>query len=351
MNAAIVLSGSVILHEYVHSIRPMQVIYYAPPPPGTSSLSYLLDMEHRKNTTRKLSDLLSNLVCEDLVVDGDQEQKRREHQEMHSKLKARLFPVIFTLYHFFEEFRRLLLEHEVARIKETSSTTSSHKSFAIELSGSEIVDQRVLMQRYPPSMVEHLYSAFMLITKVLLKHVAPSQSMFFPSRMDRDGQRRRAREELGIPLVLGGMDKVYDFLKIGISSGPFKPSCPVKTWTNGLYPSPTKNSQWQRNWEKLGITSRGFQVSKVPQLTVRVPNLDRILVHAACDLIIWNALGIDLATWLAANPPIFMPSPAVRRQIRYLDGRKCRRVHHGYISERRRQPRWARRRRRRRLTS
>jgi hypothetical protein len=100
---------------------------YPIPDPSEITLGYICGLWHRLFLALKLSAMMAQWIAEDVFL-RITETKRLEFLPQQARMRRRLIPLLFTVIHFFENYRYLhlkrLLEHDPGLLHEACTTDS-----------------------------------------------------------------------------------------------------------------------------------------------------------------------------------------------------------------------------------
>jgi hypothetical protein len=97
-------------YHIVHSVPAYALRLFPSPDPSKVNLHYLCGLWHRLHVTQKLSVLISEHTTKEIFL-RDTEAKWNEFLPQLTRMRRRLMPLIFTMFHFFEKYRELHLQH------------------------------------------------------------------------------------------------------------------------------------------------------------------------------------------------------------------------------------------------
>lgn len=97
-------------HHLTHSVPHYALRLYPVPDSTLFTLQYLCGLWHRLHVAAKLADLIAEHTTQEIFLRNN-EAKRREFEPQHRRMRLRLMPLIFTMFHFFEKYRELHLQH------------------------------------------------------------------------------------------------------------------------------------------------------------------------------------------------------------------------------------------------
>jgi len=110
----ITLNESTIARYHVaHSIPAYAIRLYPLPDPTEVNLHYLCGIWHRLHVALKLSTMIAAQATKEIFL-RTTEAQRLEFEPQHRRMRQRLMPLVFTLFHFFETYRKLHVQHLMA---------------------------------------------------------------------------------------------------------------------------------------------------------------------------------------------------------------------------------------------
>lgn len=100
-------------YHLAHSVPAYALRLYPSPDPAEVTLQYLCGLWHRLHVAKKLSILISEQTTKEIFL-RDTEAKWIEFLPQLTRMRRRLMPLVFTIFHFFEKHRELHLQHLIA---------------------------------------------------------------------------------------------------------------------------------------------------------------------------------------------------------------------------------------------
>jgi len=100
-------------YHIAHSLPSYALRLYPLPPPTEINLHYLCGIWHRLHVASKLSVMIARYAVKDIFL-RDTPARLQEFELQHRRMRKRLMPLIFTLFHFFETYRDLHMRHLMA---------------------------------------------------------------------------------------------------------------------------------------------------------------------------------------------------------------------------------------------
>ena len=104
-HALITLNENPIARYHVkHSLPTYTLRLYPLPQPTEITLHYVCGIWHRLHVAAKLSKMIAEQATKEIFL-RNTEAQRREFEPQYNRMRQRLMPLIFTLFHFFETYR------------------------------------------------------------------------------------------------------------------------------------------------------------------------------------------------------------------------------------------------------
>lgn len=170
-----------------------------PAPEGIPlSFHYLCGIWHRLHVAAKLSYFICEWAAKELFL-RNTEQKKLEFAPQRERMRRRLIPILFTVFHFFETYRKLhlqyLAEHDGNGLSRTPYTINP-----IEAEIMKMYDDRTLLQ---------VHEAFPLILSSFSRRLRPPSYVGRVERSLRGYLREKPPDEVHVAILcLGGMREV-----------------------------------------------------------------------------------------------------------------------------------------------
>ncbi|KAF1988353.1 hypothetical protein K402DRAFT_352400 [Aulographum hederae CBS 113979] len=267
--------SAIVRHYVKHVGKSWEYELYPPPRPNQASITYLINLKHRTNTCQKLAAQLCNFVARD-ILRRNTARKRREFSATWHRMYDRLVPLLFTLSHFFEEYRRIILERCVSRSK-------SGQNFLLNSGSTLWDDQMQIMDKYDPMLLLDCYHMYGFMLQAFERKLRPPAMASTFERFIRGWTAKPATtQEIEILLMLGGMDQVQRVLSHRTYNERRKA---LDNFIKGL--SPTKNpAKWREHWTELGVANETIRLDKIPNTKIAVPALHLIWVPNALNLLL-----------------------------------------------------------------
>jgi hypothetical protein len=100
-------------YHIANSLPAYSLRLYPSPDPTQLSLHYLCSIWHRLHVAEKLARMIAAQATKEIFLRTTDIQ-RQEFEPQHRRMRQRLMPLVFTLFHFFETYRDLHVQHLAA---------------------------------------------------------------------------------------------------------------------------------------------------------------------------------------------------------------------------------------------
>jgi hypothetical protein len=215
-----------------HHIPAYATRLYPPPDPSAMKLHYLCGIWHRLHVASKLSFLISERVTKEIFL-RTSEAQRNEFAPQYERMRRRLVPLLFTIFHFFETCRKLHLEY----FKEHGHGLA-HKPYTmnpIELKVMNMYDDQTLLK---------VHQVFPLVVSSFCRRLRPPSYVGRFERSLRGYLRDKPADEVYVAaLYLGGLRQVERFWEI---KGYNTRRAAVDNWYHSITNEPVEHTQKPR---------------------------------------------------------------------------------------------------------
>ncbi|KAI0206439.1 F-box domain-containing protein [Astrocystis sublimbata] len=229
-HAMITYNESVIARYHLqHHIPAYAIRLYPQPEPHLMRLHYLCGIWHRLHVASKLSILISERVTKEIFL-RTTEAQRQDFAPQYERMRRRLIPLLFTIFHFFETYRTLHLEY----IKEYGHGLAQEPYTVnpIELKVLSMYDDQTLLR---------VHQVFPLVVSSFCRRLRPPSYVGSFERSIRGYLRDKPEDEVYVAaLCVGGLRQVERFWEV---KGYNKRRAMVDTWyqsvsTEAVEPAP-----------------------------------------------------------------------------------------------------------------
>ena len=170
-----------------------------PAPEGVPlNFHYLCGIWHRLHVAAKLSYLMCEWISKEMFFRVT-EEKRREFAPQRERMRRRLIPILFTVFHFFETYRKLHLKYLDEHSGNGLSKTP-HTSNPIETEILNMYDDRTLLR---------VHEAFPLVVSSFCRRLRPPTYVGRVERSLRGYLREKPPDEVHVAILcIGGLREV-----------------------------------------------------------------------------------------------------------------------------------------------
>ncbi|KAK4235784.1 hypothetical protein C8A03DRAFT_36346 [Achaetomium macrosporum] len=185
-------------HHLAHQVPAYAKRLYPAPEGIPLNFHYLCGIWHRLHVAAKLSHLMCEWISKELFL-RNTEEKKREFAPQRERMRRRLIPVLFTVFHFFETYRKLHLkyiaEHDGNGLLKTPYTINP-----IEAEILSMYDDRTLLR---------VHEAFPLVISSFCRRLRPPSYVGRVERSLRGYLRDKPPDEVHVAILcLGGLREV-----------------------------------------------------------------------------------------------------------------------------------------------
>jgi hypothetical protein len=301
--------STVARYHLAHSVPPYALALYPMPDPSEITLHYLCSIWHRLHVASKLAKLISEHTTKEIFL-RDSDSKYLEFQPQHTRMRRRLMPLIFTMFHFFEKYRELHVRHLV-----TGGVPLRLQPFTLNPL------ERQVMDMYDDQTLLQLHQVFPLILSSYSRRLRPPS---YAGRLERSIKGylkdKPADEVYATIISIGGLRQAQSFWR---TKGYNARRAAVDTWFGFVTQEPTQ----EVSKSKLSMIT-SFGRKKVPAV-VEAATVEGAAGHDVSSCIEWYCVkpscanawrhhrpdGAVFHTSLARGPPM---SPLPRDVMRML---------------------------------
>jgi hypothetical protein len=200
---------------------------------------YLCGIWHRLHVAAKLSYLICEWVSKEMFL-RNTEDKKREFAPQRERMRRRLIPMVFTVFHFFETYRKLHLKYIAEHgygLHQTPYTVNP-----IETEILNMYDDRTLYQ---------VHEIFPLIMSSFDRRLRPPSYVGRVERSLRGYLRDKPPEEVHVAvLCLGGLREVEKIWEVKTYNAR---RAAVDTWYASVAKEPTEPLEGKKRRGMLGL--------------------------------------------------------------------------------------------------
>jgi hypothetical protein len=191
---------------------------------------YLCGLWHRLHVAAKLAYLMSEWVTKDIFL-LQSEQQRQSFAPQHERMRRRLIPLLFTVFHYFETYRKLHLEH----IEKHGPQGLTLEPYTLNPIDKQIMDM------YDDETLLRVHEIFPVVIWSFCRRLRPPTYVGRVERSLRGYTREKPSDEMHVAILcLGGLREVEKLWEI---KGYNTRRGAVDTWYNGLTKDPSAENQ------------------------------------------------------------------------------------------------------------
>ncbi|KAL7807650.1 hypothetical protein V8C26DRAFT_423729 [Trichoderma gracile] len=228
-HARITLNETFIVRHLLRDHIPAYATRLYPVPDNSEiNFHYLCSLWHRLHVAAKLSYLMCEWITKDIFL-RQTEAQRLAFAPQHERMRRRLIPLLFTVFHFFETYRKLHLEY----IAENGHglTKEPYTVNPIEKRIMDMYDDRTLLR---------VHEVFPLVISSFCRRLRPPTYVGRVERSLRGYLRERPPDEVHVAILcLGGLRQVE---RLWETKGYNNRRAAVDTWYASLTKPPANEA-------------------------------------------------------------------------------------------------------------
>ncbi|KAJ0121722.1 F-box domain-containing protein [Diaporthe amygdali] len=244
----------IVRHQLQHEIPAYAKRLYPVSDTSGYTLHYLCGLWHRLHVAAKLSGLMCDWCTKEIFLKTTKDQIA-SFAAQRERMYRRLIPLLFTIFHFFENYRKLHLQYVQEHghgIERTPYTLNP-----IETQIMSMYDDRTLL---------HVHQVFPLVVASFCRRLRPPSYVGRVERTVRGYLREKPADEVHTAvLCLGGLRQV---LRLWEVRGYNTRRGAVDTWYNNIQearespktPEASKETKSRRGIMSLGRRKSNWQV-------------------------------------------------------------------------------------------
>lgn len=301
--------ATIARYHLAHSVPRYALRLYPVPDPVEINLRYLCGLWHRLHVASKLSRLIAEYTTREIFL-RDTDAKYIEFQPQYTRMRRRLMPLIFTMFHFFEKYRDLHAHH----------LASNEVPLRLQPFTTNPIERRV-MDMYDDQTLLQVHQVFPLILSSYSRRLRPPS---YAGRLERSikgyFKDKPGDEVYTTILTIGGLRQAASFWQI---KGYNARRAAVDTWYGSVIQGPSETTAKSKLSK---ITTFGRKKAPV---AVEVGTAEGAAGHDAANCNEWFCVkhscvnswryqrrdDLIFNTSMSAGPPM---SPLSREQLRLL---------------------------------
>ncbi|KAJ2905078.1 Rik1-associated factor 1 [Zalerion maritima] len=227
----------IVRYHLDHHIPTYAKRLYPSPPGSKLTLHYLCGLWHRLHVAAKLSFLICEWITKDIFLRKTDAEKA-EFAPKQERMRRRLIPLVFTVFHFFEAYRDL----HVAYIEDNGYGLhrTPYTSNPLELR---------VMEMYDPHTLLRVHEIFPLVVASFCRRLRPPSYVGRVEGALRGYLREKPSDEIyAATLLIGGLRQVERFWEV---KGYNLRRAEVDKWYAGITHEPVEAATKRRVFKSL----------------------------------------------------------------------------------------------------
>ncbi|KAK3485047.1 uncharacterized protein B0T23DRAFT_327477 [Neurospora hispaniola] len=209
---------------------------YPPPAPSALNLHYLCGIWHRLHVAAKLSYLMCEWISRELFL-RNTEEKKKAFAPQRERMRRRLIPLLFTIFHFFEIYR----EHHLKYLAENDGKGLLREPYTINPIEAQI------MSLYDDKTLLRVHEVFPLVISSFCRRLRPPSYVGLVERSIRGYLRDKPPDEVHVAILcIGGLREVERIWEV---KGYNTRRAAVDNWYNSI----TRDTAEQEPKKKRGM--------------------------------------------------------------------------------------------------
>ncbi|KAE8443345.1 hypothetical protein EG329_001988 [Mollisiaceae sp. DMI_Dod_QoI] len=213
-------------HHVSHTLPSYALRLYPSPDPSEISLHFLCGIWHRLHVALKLSTMIASQATKEIFL-RTTEAQRLEFEPQHRRMRQRLMPLVFTLFHFFETYRDLHVRQLIS-----TGIPLSHQPFTLNPIECQV------MAMYDDQTLLKVHQVFPLVISSFSRRLRPPS---YAGRLERSLKGylkdRPPDEVYATILAIGGLRQAQRFWE---TKGYNARRAAVDTWYGFITRSPVE---------------------------------------------------------------------------------------------------------------
>lgn len=294
-------------YHLAHSVPYYCMTLYPAPDRTMFTLQYLCGLWHRLHVSSKLADLIATQT-RDEWFNRTTPAQIKEFAAHEARMRARLQPLLFTAFHFFEKYRELHLKH----LQEGKKPLKQHN-----LPPNPIEEE--IMYGYDEQTLLQLHQVFPLIMSTFSRSLRPPSFIGKFERTMKGYFYDKPKDEVyATILLIGGLRQVERFWGI---KGYNSKRAEVDRWYTGVTAEPVAAPTTKSRFNVLGLGRKKKETERedTPIIHDETKCKQWDCVAAKCvekrgQRAVWRE-DLVFHTSLAAGPPM---KPLTRPELKLL---------------------------------
>ncbi|KAK5987666.1 hypothetical protein PT974_11798 [Cladobotryum mycophilum] len=221
--------GPIVRYHLDHHIPAYALRLYPIRDSTEMTFHFLCSLWHRLHVAAKLAYLMCEWITKDIFL-RQTEAQRVAFAPQHERMRRRLIPLLFVVFHFFETYRKLHLQHMVER----NGIGLSKEPYTVNPIEAKI------MNMYDNQTLLRVHEVFPLVISSFCRRLRPPTYVGRVERSLRGYLRERPPDEVHVAILcLGGLRQVERLWEI---RGYNNRRTAVDTWFGSLTKEPVTDT-------------------------------------------------------------------------------------------------------------
>lgn len=205
LHALITLNEATIVRYHLDHHVPAYAKRLYPAPENTHpSFHYLCGIWHRLHVAAKLAYLMCEWITKEIFL-RTTEEKKQEFAPQRERMRRRLIPLLFTVYHFFETYRDLHLKH----IEENGGYGLLKEPYTLNPIEAKI------MNMYDDQTLLRVHQVFPLVISSFCRRLRPPSYVGRVEGALRGYLREKPPDDVHVAILcIGGLRQVERFWEV-----------------------------------------------------------------------------------------------------------------------------------------
>lgn len=222
--------GPIVRHHIENHIPAYALRLYPINDSSDYNFHTLCSIWHRLHVAAKLAYLMCDWITKDIFLQTTEAQ-RQAFAPQHEIMRRRLIPLLFTIFHFFETYRKLHLEH--------INNNNGHGLLQEPYTVNPI--EKKIMDMYDDQTLLRVHEVFPLVVSSFCRRLRPPTYVGRVERSLRGYLREKPADEVHVAILcLGGLRQVERLWEI---KGYNSRRAAVDVWHSSLTKEPIAEPQ------------------------------------------------------------------------------------------------------------
>ncbi|KAI6713047.1 hypothetical protein JHW43_004418 [Diplocarpon mali] len=191
--------ATIARYHAANSLPGYALRLYPLPDPAWIKLHYLCSIWHRLHVAEKLSTMIAAQATKEIFL-RNTDSLRQEFEPQHRRMRRRLMPLVFTLFHFFETCRAIHIQHL------TTGPPLHHQAYTLNPIEAQV------MASYDDQTLLKVHQVFPLVVSSFSRRLRPPSYVGTLERSIKGYLKDRPPDEVyATILAVGGLRQAQRF--------------------------------------------------------------------------------------------------------------------------------------------